>query len=455
MRVRALPTLFTAPALCALLVAAAPAGAEDFFEEVETRAEPTEADDSPWSHQLWLQQKTGLGYRTPAAQVNRDSAGLNRTETQLFTRVEYHGEQWRLRLAGSLIQDWLPDLQRAGAVSDPHFTTEQRRDRQWRGEIADSYLAWHAGDWRLRGGYQTLAWGESEVLRITDVLARRDQRWTGQEELENLRLPVPALRATWRGNLDLVALARTPTDRQPAAGEEFDPYLDLRATGAEIERQRRSSPGWALRWRSQWPGLDAQFMLADVYSFDTAPVAVNFAPQGGPAPQRITLAPSRLRVAGAAAQMSRGNWVIKTEQAWHDGVAMATDNPLAPWPTQDQWRGMLGAEYHGINQLTLSAELAGQHTVDAPENLAEHKSRAGTALRARYTLLNERLTLSALAVRLPGDEGDVIRLEADWDASDSVNASLALVDYRASEPEQLIHPYRRNDALVLNLRWYL
>ncbi|MDQ2078003.1 DUF1302 family protein [Marinimicrobium sp. ABcell2] len=432
----------------------------DFFGEVDTTSRAAEDEPSAWSHRGWVQQKTGYGYRTPSEGFTRQGSDFTRTETQLYGQLTWRRDNWRVRLAGSVIHDWLPELERQGAWSGYEFTREQRRAREWRWEAADSYLSWQDGDWWVKGGYQTLAWGESETLKVTDVLARRDQRWPGQEDLEDLRLPVPALTLTWNNQLDLVLLPEMPTDRLPAAREEFDPFIQFRGgapnEAPDLQVRRGSSPGWAVRWHTRRPGLDAQFMLADVYSFDTRPTGFG-QPGVDPVvpeavPGDIILEPWRQQVAGLALQSTRGVWLLKTEQAWHRGVHLPYQNPLEPWAEHDQWRAMVAAEYSGIQRLTITGEFSWSYTDDHSAELASDEWQTGQALRLRYTLFNERLALGALGIRLVGDQGDVLRFSADWDPVDNFSVSLSVIDYRASDQAQMIYPYRYNDSVLLTLR---
>ncbi len=436
------------------LAGALPSQADDFFGAVETKAsaEPV-VDESAWQRRAWLTQTLGYGYRTPAAPVSRDDANLTRVETELYGQWDWREGNWRLRLAGSLIQDWLPDMERVGLWSGYEFTESQARARDWRWQPADSYLSWQSGDWWLKGGYQTLAWGEAETLKVTDVLARRDQRWPGQEDLDNLRLPVPALRINWHNSVDLVLLPEMPTDQRPAAFDEFDPLLALRSNGEpRILTREGEDPGWALRWQSRQSGWDAQLLLADVYSFELYPTEVSMT-EGGR--ERLTLEPWRQQVVGLGIQASQGSWLFKTEQAWHRGVQLMRQDPSAPWLERDQWRAMIMAEYAGVQDLTLTAELSGIHTPDHHPELLEKQWQTGASLRARYTLFNERLELNGQALRLPSDQGDVVRLSADWEFSDRFSASATLIDYSAHSERDRLYPYRHNDTLLVDLTWNL
>lgn len=435
--------------------------ADDFFGRVETRAPETAViEPRSWTSRTWLQQTVSSGYREPAAGFSRDVAGLNRVETELFSEFDWTGEAWSLRLAGSLVHDWLPDLARNELWSAYAFTDKQVDARRWRFEAADSYLAWQQGGWWIKAGYQTLAWGEAESLKVVDVLARRDQRWPGQEDLEKLRLPVAALSATWNNQLDLVILAPGPTDRRATAYDEFDPLIAARSgdPGADpaVQFQRRERPGYGLRWRERRHGWDTQVIFADVYSYESALDGSAFNLSADP-PQvtQLELSPWRQQIAGLGLQLVRGNWLLRSEQAWHRGVRLPRDNPTERWSEEDQWRAMAGADYSGFHNLIISGEVSWSYTRDWARTLASQEWQSGASLRMRYTLFNERLSLDGFALATHGDHGKLFKLSADWEMSDALSVAMSLVEYSARHSEQALYRYRHNDAVLLSVTWGL
>lgn len=424
----------------------------DFFGDLDTTAPPSRVQaNSPITWMGWVQHKTAYGYRTPAPGVNRTQPDLTRFETQLYGQLGWRQGDWSARFAGSLAHDWLPDLQEADLWQGNAFNQEQKDARRWQWQWADSYLGWQSGDAWLKAGYQTLAWGEAESLIVTDVLARRDQRWPGQQDLEDTRLPIPAITLNWAGQLDLVVLRWADTDRLASAYDDFDTLAALRATGAEINQRKAENPySVAMRWQHSGSGYDLSLMAADVNTYQLSLEAVTLGNQG---PEAFTFRPDRRQVIGAGAQWVRGAWLLRTEQAVHHGERLATPNPIEPWAETTQWRNMVGVEYSGFRQLTLTLELGSQYLLDSAEPVAADDWQLSQSARARYTTWNDRLALTTQLIGLPGNEGLVSRLAADWQVSDPLSVGLQWVDYQTWETDQALHPFRNQDAVVLNLRY--
>lgn len=434
-----------------VMALALPSQANDFFGDVGTTTSAPVRASGPVQWLGWAQHKTAYGYRAPEAGFSRDEAALSRFESTLYGRVTGRWGDVSVRAAGSLAHDWLPDAADAGIWSAYEFTSAQADARRWQGFWDDSYVRWQPGDFWLTAGYQTFAWGEAESLAVTDVLAPRDQRWPGQADIESVRLPVPALNIRWRNAVELVVLDATATDRLAGPFDEFDALAELRATGAGIATQTpRQRLGMAARWQQRWAGLDVQLMAASLNAYTPTLRSVAF---GGSGVEQVTLRPEALTVIGSGVQWTRGSWLWRTEQAWHQGVRLPTEQALAPWVAADEWRSMVGAEYNGWSNLTVSAEMGTVHITQSDQAVAADAWRWSQSLRVRWSGWNERLSLTAQAVNLPGNEGTVGRLEAEWKPNDPLTLSLSVVDYMAWDEEQMLYPARYNDTVTLNLRF--
>ncbi|MFY0663083.1 MAG: hypothetical protein JXQ97_00540 [Natronospirillum sp.] len=437
--------------LSVAIAVGSPAVANDFFGDLNTTAAAPAATQSPWRLLGWAQHKTAYGYRDPEPGFSRAAADITRFESSLYGQGSVRFGDWSARLAGSLEHDWLPDAENAGLWSGYAFTGEQAEARQWQWLWADSYLSWQSGDWWLQGGYQTLAWGQAESIAVLDVLAPRDQRWPGQVDLEQMRLPVPALTLNWRGQLDLVVLDGTQSDRLAAPFDEFDTLAELRATGSEIVEQTPANHlGYALRWQQRWSGVDVQVMAAQLNSYTPSLRAVTM---GGMGPERIELRQEPVQVLGGGVQWVRGAWLWRTEQAWHRGGQLPTSQALEPWVDVDEWRSMMGVEYSGWSNLTLSAEVGALYLLRNADTVDADEWRWSQSVRTRWTGWNDRLALTLQAVGLPGDEGWLTRAEAEWKPNDPLSLSLSVVEYHAWRDEQALYAVRHNDAITLNLRF--
>lgn len=427
--------------------------ADDFFGDVPTRSTPQSTPGSSISYRFWVQQQAAFGLANPDPGFSRDQADWTRFETELFGQANHRIGAWRLQASGALIHDWLPDTRDQLDWPGYDFTDDQDDARRWQWRLRDTHVSRTWGDLWLRGGYQTLAWGEAETLNVIDVAGRRDERWPGQASLDDLRLPVPALQAQWH-SLDAVVFWNNQPHRQPAAGDDFDPWTGLRNAGAEVKTIDADNPaGLALRWQHRWPGTDLQLIAADVNAFQPAPVEVRTEMIGGqPVPSELRLQMPRNRVLGAGLQHSRGNWVWRTEQAVHTDVPLVPEQPVAAWPQADQWRAMWGADFSGWRNLTLTGEAALTWTPDRPADVRQSEWHWAQSLRARHQSFSERLTLEAQAAHLGADQGGLLRAGAQWDLSDHWNLEATGVAYVADD-DQLLYSFRHQDAVIFRLRW--
>lgn len=428
-----------------------PAHGDAFFEDVGSDPAPRQSADAPYRWLLEVQQRTAYGVGAPASGFNRRQPDLTRVETSLYGRVEGRVNRASWRLAGELSHDWLGELQDATGWGSNPLTATQRSDRRWQWHWGDSHLDWEDGPLWVRGGFQTLAFGEAESLIVTDVLAPRDQRWPFQQPIEEQRLPLPALRLQWASQLDLMVLDQGRTDRLASPFDDGDLLAPFRRQGARVvEQSANASTGYALHWAPRLATLDAYLIAARVNAQQKSLRAVTLGADGRPS---LAFRSERLTMAGGGIKRASGHWLLRSEQAIHDGVRLPATRLQAPWVDATEWRSMLAADYNGLSRLLVTLELGSQYLIRHQQPVGVDTWRWSYSAIARGQFWRDRLAVTAQLTGLPGDQGYLTRLNADWQFSDRLSARLGFTTYQANRPSQALYPLRHQDSVTLDLRF--
>ena len=87
---------------------------------------------------------------------------------------------------------------------------------------------------------------------------------------------------------------------------------------------------------------------------------------------------------------------------------------------RDQLRAMMGFDYAGFGNAILTFEIDHVRTYGTTEGLDVDTAETGFSARALWTSDDDRLTLQADWTRLPGNDGDIGRLSASYDLTDSI-----------------------------------
>ena len=382
------------------------------------------------------------------AYVNRDPAPRSTTDFEGITRLrvrldlEYQADPspgWRLHADGHAWHDavyQLIDRNYPASVKD-EYQREIELDEMWlRGRLGS------AAD--IKMGRQIVVWGKSDNLRITDVLNPLDAREPGMVDIEDLRLPVTMTRLDlYRGNWNLSALVihEVRFDKLPPFGSEYFPLpRPLPPDDQPDSALRNSQFGLALNGSfSRW---DMSLYAASIYDRQ-AWIA-------HPGTRRVERRHARISMLGAAAVLPLGNWLWKTELAHYPGLRLTGHQDRVA-----RSDALLGVEYSGFNDTTLSVELADRHLYNyhslpgaAPRNTWQ------AALRYQGDFQHDRLhmTVVGVFVELFDSAAGFIRGQGEYELTDDINLTIGLVLYQQGErpPSRGVGD---NDRVFADLEW--
>ncbi len=333
--------------------------------------------------------------------------GLSSMKSSLF--LEYNRnlyKSFKLKVNGKAFYDAVYLLK-----NEDKFTDEELDALQDEVEIYDAYIQGSIND-RLdvKAGRQVVVWGRSDSIRITDVLNPLDNRRPAMVDIEDLRLPEGMVKfdyyqGDWR--LTPIAIIEQRFNKNPPFGGEFYP------SNKKIPSQ--SEPDditYALNVGGEFSGFDVDFYLANIYAQDEL---------GFP----LLVKDNKINMAGVALNYITGSWLIKAELAYKkDFMFLQTSNKKF-----DRIDSLLGVEYKGFADTTLSYDIANKHMSD--ENPMFEQDSYQHAFRATSDFLNSTLHANYL-VMLFGDkmdDGGFQRIWIKYDLADGINANIGVVDY--------------------------
>lgn len=426
----------------------------DFFSSLDVDVQSSNDKDSRHSLLGWVNSELGYGLQDPGPLFSRSVAQVNKAEISLFTQWESKlGAGSNFRFSGKAYHDEVYRLQ----DSTPYSTDEINEFRN-RFEVRDLYVEHDFGNGLyVKAGNQILAWGMSEYLRVTDLINIENQYTFGQQDLEDLRLQVPALLTSASGNgwtVDAVLTYQAGDNDIAPAGDEFDQFAALRVAGvtlmvAEPERQEE----FFVRASSQYSRGDIQIVAGEFNDNSLSLQGI----AGTTDSPLLRMQQNRMRALGMAVNRVSGSWLLFSELGIHRDKAM---RPLGTtlaeqalgWQRKDQLLAVIGADYSGFRNLVLSAELDTTRTRDNDSSLYGPATQTSYGLRAYWTALNERLQVIAVSNQLAEDYGRIDRLSVDYEWSDNLSFGLLWVNY-STPGDSYLNLFGHNDVFNLRLRY--
>lgn len=431
------------------------------FEDVDVELDSLDFDQLSWfSFGGYLKETVGYSWRNndPNFLFSRDKASLSKLRTTLGLYADLDlGDSWKAKISGDVFYDAAYSIEGREGFSDSTLSTFES-DVQ----LSDTYIEGRiSGPLWFKFGRQIIVFGTSDSSTITDVANPRLNLEFGQNELEDIRLPVWASKLTYAENdweLTAAAIHEIRPNETATEGAEFDPFILFRErpvviNSASVPEDNPGNMEFLVRVKKELSGADLSLIYADVYDdvsyFEHELVG-----------QDLVLTPSynRIKVLGLSGNYVKSSYLFKTDLAFKQNkrfirTAFFDERSGLAYLEKDVVEGMLGVEYVGIAKLGVTYEFALSHINEYEELPFVKESSFSHYLNFRYEMLNNTLLGTYTWIRLPSVGGQIHRAGLEYDVNDSMEVSASVIVYNSSNDNEVLYPYRRNDRINLGFKY--
>ncbi|MDT8438724.1 MAG: DUF1302 family protein [Wenzhouxiangellaceae bacterium] len=378
---------------------------------------------------------------------NQRALSLGETRLQL-SRDQYFGEAL-LRLTADFVYDEVADSQAIGL----------ERGSGWL-DLREAFVATPLGEkLDLRLGRQVLTWGVGDLLFLNDLFPKDWNSFFAGRDVEYLKAPSDAVRASIFlpvFNVDLVYTPRFDPDRyldpdrlslfDPRAGEvvgrnaDFDPMVpeDTFGDAEWALRVHRMVAGWemaAYGYRGFWksPG-----------GFDSVTGRPSF-----PA----------LSAWGGSARGPLHTGILSAETAWYRSRDdLGGSDPFVP---NSQLRLLVGYEQELMPDLMLGGQYYLERTLDfealqrkqPPELAGPDENRHLFTLRLSWLTHSQNVTWSLFTFASPSDEDAYLRGSWSWKATDAWMLAAGFNLFEGRDQSSFFGQFESNSNAWASLRF--
>jgi len=418
--------------------------------KIDMAAIRTEGEVSPYTFGGFIREEIGYSHAHDDPDFSKIRTTLNLSLDAKFF------DDWKGKFVWNGFYDYAYSRQ-----GREKFTDETLDAYESESEIRDFYLDGPLTDWlRVKAGRQIIAWGESDTAQITDMANPRDLREIGMVDIEDARIPVAATKLSalldsWEFNF--VVIHEFRTNKIGTEGSEFDLLGGLRKSGATIEDEdlpeKNKQTETLFRVFKSFNGGDFSLVWADTFNDS---FYLDRKSSGALVPKY-----KRVKTLGASGNFVSGSWLFKAELAKKFGKALALSQAEVQglksgeriWSEKDVLEGMIGADYSGISDLTITIEATGEKILAYDDALNDREIGGGFSLRLAHAALNDTLKSTLFWVHYTDNNGDVIRADVSYDLIDALQVSGGVINYLASEPDAVVYPFRDNDRIFASIKY--
>ncbi|PCJ25734.1 MAG: hypothetical protein COA96_06825 [SAR86 cluster bacterium] len=439
-----------------LLVSPLAIAQDDFFSTVNVDTSNNSSRSSEnYSVIGWITQSIAQGLEEPGPLFTRQEKEPTKIETSLFGQLDGRvNDDFNFRISGKIYHDAIYRVN-----DETSYSEDERNEFRNRFEVKDLYLERQfENGFYLKVGNQILAWGLAEYLRVTDLINTEDQITFGQQDLEDLRLQVPAVLLSYtRGDWTFDSVYTYKAGRNDIApmGDEFDQLAAQRNAGLSLLRNDPATDSeYFFRATTHLSKGDLQIVAGEFndnsLSVDQLDALLSISPL-------VTYSQNRMRAIGIAANWVEGSFLFFGELGIHFDKAVRPNQnsffkQLNGWDEKDQLLSVVGIEYSGFRNLLLSFEIDSINTQQHDAFMDADENQISFGSRLYWTALNERLQVLAVWNELADNRGHVSRLSVEYNWSDSLDFGLMWVDYGSSDGS-IFYDFRNNDVLQLQLKF--
>ncbi len=297
----------------------------------------------------------------------------------------------------------------------------------------------------LKIGRQVVVWGKADNLRVTDVLNPLDNRVPGMVDIKYKRLPVTMTKLDYYvgdWNLSGIVINEVRFDKTPVYNSDFFPGHSPLPPQKEPTNFSLDTQQYGLAVNGIFSGWDLSFYQAWVYD-SRAHLSVE---SSTPVPIH-----NRVSMTGMTANAALGNWLLKGEGAWWNGLEFST----VPEEQFDRVDLMAGIEYTGFSETVLSVEFVNRHIVDFDERLKlapdfAQQDVQQTALMFTRDFINDTVQLKILCsiFGTHGEDGAFERFQLEYDYTDHVTLTGGIIFYQSGD-QGAFSDVEENDRIFL------
>ncbi len=298
-------------------------------------------------------------------------------------------------------------------------------------------------DLDFKVGRQIVVWGKSDSIRITDILNPIDNRVPGVVDIKNLRLGRAMSKLDYyfdELNLSLIALHENRFTKTAAYGSDFKTTVD-KATNKPSDSLNNT--GIALSLTGAFEGYDLGLYFADTYIdksyLDVASDTLYF--------------DNKSKMLGIAYNQVFGSYLFKSEIAYFDQIKYTNVSDA-----KARTDALLGLEYSGISDGSLSYELAYRVINDYDDNIYaknnawKDKREYQQVLRFTQSYLNQTVDLLATLSVFGKDaqDGGSARVSVDYELDEQSAISGGIIDYLGGD-NPAIDANKDNDRIFMKI----
>lgn len=330
-------------------------------------------------------------------------------------------DHWKIKLNGNYYYDLIYDM-------DPkRFSQEEKAELKDEFYLNEAYISGKITKdldiLDIKIGRQIVAWGDSDTIRITDILNPLDNTRPGLSDIEYIRLPLAMIKIDYfinNWNIVPIIILEQDFSKRPPYGSPFYP-MDFKIS----KEDNYNDITYGFKLSNDFHGGSFNLYTARIYDDEGYVEMI---------PPQAVLKHEKITMIGSSESFTWGSWLFKNENAYLKDLKYSSVNEK----TFSRFDVLLGVEYYGYENTTISYDIASRRIKDYDLRLLNevnplYKNSYHHALRINKNFMNETLHLNYLLTingnRLFQKSGGLQKFWGKYKIDDSIAIEVGTIDY--------------------------
>jgi len=309
--------------------------------------------------------------------------------------------------------------------------------------------------WDIRVGRQVIIWGKADGVQVTDIISPPDYTEFITRDLEEIRLPVDAVKFRLLGekiNAELIWIPVFRSAVMPSAGnpwfvgQHIPDDMAVTISSAEEPATSLENSEIALKLSAFLSGIDVA--ISAFRTWDDYPVMHRAFKSRGHGIADVHIQPEyhRMTVLGLEFSRPSGDFVYRGEVACYLGRYFEQEGVAFEPLKKNALNWLVGIDWAPGNDWNVIAQAAGVFIYDYEEGMADERHRTFCTLHVSKKLLDQILTISSMLYYDIRNQDYFSQFKAEYSLTDDVHL-LAGVDLFGGDDDSGFGRYRDNSQL--------
>lgn len=407
------------------------------FDEPESQQSDTTWQDvqnakSAWDNYLFDPLRVSLTYELSYKYKEPEKLINNRPSV----RVEYSKFFWERFY---ILLDTKSNL----FLADDH---RNEAGDKWENITAQAYLQTSMKGTSIRMGYQSIAWGDSEISVVTDEVSPRNNQELFNFNLEDLRIGQPMIslnQYTGFGTFNVFYTPEAKFNKYPVEGSAyyFDPFNGAYDVIPDPNDKRSDELG--LSWKKTLGNTDLTLLAASLIDNNYAYESTD--------PGIVMERRHRFDMAGLTFVSAVKRFLLRGEVAVKKPLAFTTQQ--LGLIERDSIEATLGFDYSASATFTLSFEGVNKHILDWDDTIVIPESRQTLYFGMRKLLLHDDLSFTWRNIYESPNESYLAMLLTSYKIDDDLSVEFNVSVPTSQDPKSDLWIYRDQKQVAFKIRY--